>query len=214
MLFHGYRYYIIVYEVIHLTDTETLNKILSEITENHEIALNDIPDIDLYMDQVTTLFENKLNPLKRNEDDKILTKTMINNYAKAKIFPPVKSKKYTKDQIILLSLIYNLKQSLSLSDIRIVFNSIIDSESTKGKYNIEELYDTFLQMKKNELDTYSNRFNDLLASIQKKTEAASASADDKKELILLVFILIAKANTNIRMCEKIIDTFFKSDPVK
>lgn len=195
-----------------MTDTAALNKILSQITENNEIALNDIPDIDLYMDQVTTLFENKLSPLKRNEDDKILTKTMINNYAKAKIFPPVKSKKYTKDQIILLSLIYNLKQSLSLSDIGIVLNSIIDNENVKGKYNIAELYDTFLKMKKNELDNYSERFNELLSAIHEKANADAEN--NNKELILLVFILISKANTNIRMCEKIIDTFFKSDSVK
>lgn len=197
-----------------MTNTDTLNKILSEITENNEIALKDIPDIDLYMDQVTTLFENKLSPLKRNEEDKILTKTMINNYAKAKIFPPVKSKKYTKDQIILLSLIYNLKQSLSLSDIGTVFNSIIDDENVNGKYNIEELYDTFLQMKKNELDNYSDRFNELLTAIHEKATTTADTENNNKELILLVFILISKANTDIRMCEKIIDTFFKSEQAK
>lgn len=84
---------------------KNLDALVSELTEFNELTLDDIPNIDLYMDQVTTLFENKLHPLKRNEEDKIMTKTMINNYAKAKIFPPVKSKKYTKEQII-LSLIH------------------------------------------------------------------------------------------------------------
>lgn len=196
-----------------MTDTETLDKLLSEVTAFNDITINDIPNIDLYMDQVTTLFENKLNPLKRNEEDKILTKTMINNYAKAKIFPPVKSKKYNKSQIILLSLIYNLKQSLSLSDIGTVFNSIINENEGKENtiYDIEELYSAFLEMKKTELDSYNNKFHELLSSIEESSKVYKKEAASKKEIILLVFMLIAKANINIRMAEKIVDEFFKTE---
>ena len=73
------------------------------------IELNDIPNIDLYMDQVTTFMETKLSGYKRNEKDKILTKTMINNYAKARLFPPPVKKKYTKNHVMILIIIYHLK---------------------------------------------------------------------------------------------------------
>ena len=69
------------------------------IVEDAQITLDDLPDIDLYMDQVIQIFENKLEKTKRNQDEKILTKTMINNYAKGKLFFPIKNKKYTKISI-------------------------------------------------------------------------------------------------------------------
>ena len=47
------------------------------------IQPEEIPSIRLYMDQVTTFIEERLAPLKRRPQDKLLTKTMINNYAKA-----------------------------------------------------------------------------------------------------------------------------------
>ena len=60
---------------------ETL-ELLNNIKFDSNIKLDEVPEIDLYMDQVIQLFESKLSDQKRNEDEKILTKTMINNYAK------------------------------------------------------------------------------------------------------------------------------------
>ncbi|SMC19477.1 protein of unknown function [Clostridium acidisoli DSM 12555] len=187
-----------------------LNSILSDITNFTDITLNDIPNLDLYMDQVTTLFESKLSSTKRNPEDKIMTKTMINNYAKAKIFPPIKSKKYNKNQIILLCLIYNLKQSLSLSDISDVFKPIVSNLSSKDKtmLSLEELYDTFLGMKQNSMDNFKNEFDELLNEIKDKTTKLPNGENEKSHLILLILMLIENANLNIRMSQKIIDSFF------
>ncbi|MBV1821241.1 DUF1836 domain-containing protein, partial [Bacteroidales bacterium MSK.15.36] len=74
------------------------NEILETIKDlnlNETIPLSDIPKIYLYMDQVITLFENALSKTKRNNDDKILTKTMINNYTKDKLLMPADKKKYS-----------------------------------------------------------------------------------------------------------------------
>ena len=60
-------------------------EILNSLHLESNIKLDEIPEIDLYMDQVIQLFESKLSEQKRNEDEKILTKTMINNYAKGKV---------------------------------------------------------------------------------------------------------------------------------
>ena len=75
---------------------EELYALIDEIIPDHPIALTDIPEVDLYIDQVTEFIDNKLSIHKRHQKDKLLTKTMINNYAKAgilmppseKIFPP------------------------------------------------------------------------------------------------------------------------------
>ena len=79
-----------------------INKILENLIENMKlIAPNDIPNISLYMDQVTTFMDNHLYSIKRFEDDKALTKTMINNYAKNDLLPSPEKKKYTKVVLIL-----------------------------------------------------------------------------------------------------------------
>lgn len=189
---------------------ELLNQLLKEVTAFNDIALSDIPEIDLYMDQVTTLFEKKLYPLKRDKEDKIMTKTMINNYAKAKIFPPVKSKKYNKEQIILLELIYNLKQNLTLTDIDMVFTPIIEDgkKEEKALASIENLYDNFLRLKKDQLEAFETGFNELRKDITEKSKDLEGKNKDLNELILMVFMLTSGANAQKRMAEKIIDNFF------
>ena len=73
------------------------------------IRTEEIPNIEQYMDQVLTIMNERLRHTTRNpEEDKILTKTMINNYAKSDLLPPPNRKKYSKDHILLLLFIYYL----------------------------------------------------------------------------------------------------------
>ena len=74
---------------------DILNSILSSISRIDYIKPEEIPGIDLYMDQVTTFMEEHLRSSKRHSEDKILTKTMINNYAKNDLLPPPVKKKYS-----------------------------------------------------------------------------------------------------------------------
>ena len=82
------------------------------------IKPEDLPNISLYMDQVTTFMEEQLSGTKRYPDDKILTKTMINNYAKNKLLPPPEKKRYSKEHLLMLIFIYYFKNFLSISDIQ------------------------------------------------------------------------------------------------
>lgn len=87
----------------------------------------DFPDIDLYMDQVTTFMEDHLRDFTRHpEEDKILTKTMINNYVKNKVLIPPVKKKYGKDHLLLLVMIFYMKSVLSISDISQVVSPVAD----------------------------------------------------------------------------------------
>lgn len=107
---------------------DEIAKFVKDDIFEQKININEFPEIDLYMDQVIQLFESKLSSLKRNDDDKILTKTMINNYAKAKLFMKIKNKKYTKEHLILMSLIYELKGVLSINDTKTVLNEIVEKK--------------------------------------------------------------------------------------
>ena len=108
--------------------SEEMKRELDEIFDAFpHIHTTDIPGIDLYMDQVTTFLQENLRSLSRDPDgDKFLTKTMINNYVKNKVlFPPVK-KKYNRDHIMLLIVIYYMKSFLSIGDIRSILGPIMD----------------------------------------------------------------------------------------
>ena len=75
------------------TNEERLNELLAHLDSLDHIHVDEIPQIDLYMDQVTTFMEKHLGELKRYPEDKVLTKTMINNYAKNNLLPsPLKKK--------------------------------------------------------------------------------------------------------------------------
>ena len=72
---------------------QLIEHIIKELDNPNYVNPDDIPNIDLYMDQVTTFMDKYLGGCKRNEDHKILTKTMINNYAKNHLLPSPEKKK-------------------------------------------------------------------------------------------------------------------------
>ena len=96
---------------------DMLNSILNELSHLQYVHPGDIPNIDLYMDQVTTFMDEQLDSTKRYKEDKILTKTMINNYTKNNLLPPPVKKKYSREHMLLLIFIYYFKSILSIKDI-------------------------------------------------------------------------------------------------
>ena len=76
--------------------SDLLNSILGSLSRIDYIKPEEVPNIPLYMDQVTTFMDAQLASSKRYPEDKILTKTMINNYAKNDLLPPPLKKKYSK----------------------------------------------------------------------------------------------------------------------
>ena len=96
---------------------------------------DNIPNIPLYMDQVTSYLEDLFSDLRVNEADKVLTKTMINNYVKAQVISSPIKKKYDQENIIKLMMLYLLKNTLSLSQIDLLF---------KRMDNVEDMYKKFI----------------------------------------------------------------------
>lgn len=193
-----------------MLDKDHLDQLIQEVSATRQIALVDIPDIDLYMDQVTTYMDNKLEGLKRNEEDKILTKAMINNYAKAGILIPPKNKKYSKQNMILLILIYKLKQVMSINDIELLFKPLFQGLE-KDESFLENIYNAFLQLD-------ARRGSDFAEGLYREAESiASITGDlksvDREEMqwMLLAMILAARADAQKRLAEKIIDHYLHKD---
>lgn len=120
---------------------EFVNSVVKRLAQMTYIRPDEIPNIDLYMDQVTTFMEDHLKDTKRNSDDKILTKTMINNYAKNDLLPPPVKKKYSEDHMIMLIFIYYFKNVLSISDIQSLLTPLSEGFfGGKGSVSLEKVY--------------------------------------------------------------------------
>jgi hypothetical protein len=194
-----------------MLNKDELIKLINELSLLDDIKLSDIPDMNLYMEQVTTLIDDKLGHLKRAEEDKILTKTMINNYTKSGILMPPKNKKYNKQHIILLVLIYYLKQILSINDIHTLLAPILNDIETLDDdlISINDIYSTFLEIKHNEFEDYSDIFGSKFNLIDEKISKIDSENKSKAELFLIVIMLVAQADAQKRLAEKIIDKYFK-----
>lgn len=177
-----------------MNENEILN-ILKEYIEIDDISADKIPNIELYMDQVTTFIEDNLKYYKRNDEQKIMTKTMINNYIKDKILDPPNKKKYNKNHLILLILIYYLKPILSINDIGLILKN-------KQGY-IADIYDKFIDYKKISDNKFYNDMENFIKDIQK-------NEDDDTSLILFLLNIINEASQRKYLAEKIIDLYFKN----
>ena len=109
-------------------DFETIMKI-------HIPRWNELPEIDLYLDQVVNYIEKYLGQYNANKEDKIITKTMINNYVKQGIMPAPTKKKYNREHIAYLIVICVLKQVYSMSDIGILIALTIQYFEISKAYN-------------------------------------------------------------------------------
>jgi hypothetical protein len=181
---------------------------------SNNIDLNDFPELDLYMDQVMQLFETRLAYTKRNPNDKVLTKTMINNYAKDNLLMKIKNKKYTKNHLILMGLIYNLKGALSLTDIKTLLTPIIETFDNDEEYPLYDVYQSFLDiydLNLGELKESSHRIEENTLNILKNK---NKNLGDYEEKFLLACAYVSMSNLFRRMSERIIDECFEDKKEK
>ena len=177
---------------------EEILKFIDDLEIDNKIQLKDIPDLDLYMDQVIQLFEGKLSTLKRTDDDKVLTKTMINNYAKAKLLMSIKNKKYSKEHLILMSLIYDFKGILSISDIKTILDPIVQKYEKGESYDLRNLYEKYLEINREDSTVFKEFFEKEVSKIKNE----EIQYEDK---FLLISSMILMSNMYRRIGEKLID---------
>lgn len=188
---------------------EEVEYLLSELHTGEYFDSNKIPEIDLYMDQVIQLFENHLSYTKRYEEDKILTKTMINNYSKEKILLPTINKKYSKEHIILMLLTYDLKQIMSINDIKKLFNPIVEGNLKENEsIDLISLYDKYLILKEKQRLEEKKYIASLLESVEEIYINDNGQKEEYEKTLLILLSMINIATDNKRLTEKILDNYF------
>jgi len=184
-------------------DKEKIVGLVKQVVEDGVVLeYSKIPEIDLYMDQLTTFTEDKLKTYKRRVDDKILTKTMINNYSKDKLIPPSTNKKYSRSHMALILMVYHLKNSMAINDIGKLLGSFGMEES-----HINELYDAFTEIQRIENERLESEVAerlDLLAGLERGGGLAE----------MAIISLLMDANAKIRAAEKILDELVDKTEIK
>lgn len=188
------------------SNDQRLQEILKRLDGLSYVKPARIPDIDLYMDQVTTFMDESLKKAKRNPDDKILTKTMINNYAKNNLLPPPVKKKYNKEHILLLIFIYYFKNMLSFHDIEQLFGPITKMNFAEdSELSLAEIYEEIFSLEKEQMER-------LKEDVQVKFACASETFTEVKEEdreYLQLFAFICELGFDVylkkQMMENLID---------
>ena len=185
---------------------DLLGSILKSIDRIDYIKPEDIPNIDLYMDQVTTFMEEGLSRTKRYPEDKILTKTMINNYAKNHLLPPPEKKKYTREHMLVLIFIYYFKNILSIKDIETLMDPLTAKYfGTDEDFGMREIYEEVCALQKSRIDSTEKDITRIYRDSMETFE--DAPAEDREMLRKFTFICSLAFDVYVKkqVIEKLID---------
>ena len=178
-----------------------VKNILEEI---NAFNIDDIPNIDLYMDQVTTYLNDKFAATKRHDDDKLMTKTMINNYAKSRLLPSPEKKKYSKDHIMVLIMIFFFKNILSINDVTKLLTPMLKTYFHNEEIPLETIINNFLSYAKK-----CNLSESILKEVRDSAEIFDKmEVEDKDYLQTVGLITMLSYDTFVRkiLIEKLIDS--------
>ncbi len=154
------------------------------------------------MDQVTTFMEKGLSPTKRYEEDKILTKTMINNYAKNNLLPPPLKKKYSREHMIVLIFIYYFKNILSIRDIEQLLQPLTEKHfHTDAPLQIDQIYQEVCELEKMQIPDLKEE----LQKIYQKSEESFSDAPDEYREDLKTFSFICSLSFDIYLKKMIVE---------
>lgn len=187
--------------------SDMLKSIFDTFSGLDYIRPEDIPNIDLYMDQVTTFMEDHLKKTRRHPGDKILTKTMINNYAKNDLLPPPTKKKYSREHMLVLIFIYYFKNLLSITDIQALLKPLTEKYFKNDKdFGMEEIYKEVFSLEKGELEKLQKDMEEKYAVSQETFK--DAPEEDREFLQLFSFICILAFDTYMKktLIEKLVDS--------
>ena len=192
---------------------DILNSIFDSLDHVDYIRPEEIPNIDLYMDQVTTFMDEHFSSTKRYSEDKILTKTMINNYTKNNLLPPSVKKKYSREHMLLLILIYYFKNILSIKDIETILEPLREKYfAADSTLQLSDIYREVCEMEKSRIEPMKASVREAYGKAQSSFENVP-DGEEKDELQLFTFLCSLSFDVYLKkmMIEKIIDELASKD---
>ncbi len=187
-----------------MIDREALYRVAEDAVRDEELSAGEIPAIDLYVDQIINLVNEKLKGGSDRYSERQLTKTMINNYSKDGLITPVKGKKYNKEQIVQILTVYTLKNTLSMGEIKRMLHGAYETEGFDGEA-LAQIYDRYIALKR-ENRTYSM---EILEELMRRYELEER---DESEQMLLIGSLLSLSAFLRNMAQAILEESYPPLP--
>lgn len=188
---------------------EFVKNTIEEYVSKGKINANDFPEMEIYMDQAETFLNKELGVYKKNEKDKVVTKTMIGNYVKHNMMPRPVNKKYSKDHLIMLSLIYYLKGTFQMEEIEKIVHPLIENYNSEfdDKIDLPALYEGILGIQAKEQESLAQSVTNMIEKSKYHLRETELSDDDMLELFMLIVNLSMKADAQKFLAHKLLQEY-------
>ena len=167
--------------------------IAREMSRAPQIQPEEIPDLEIYMDQLTTYLDKRLSFYSREAEAPFITRSMVNNYSKARLLPPPVSKRYSRIHMMVLSLICQLKRLFTIQDLGRLLAPVSQEKQAEGLYRL------FLEAQREVFARTPEITRELLAP-------RDGEGDGLEEKSALVVQLAVRAQRDLLLAERILDT--------
>lgn len=176
-----------------------INKLLNASMDRGSLDPEQIPNLDLYIDQIIMLIEKFVGT--QPDGQPPLTRTMIHNYSKAGLISPVKGKKYSKEHIMEMFAVYSLKNTLSIEQIKRVLCALDDGQQDL----LNEKYQEYLQENQTLRETFCREIENMMEGV---------SSDDYAELYTRLLLLADMAQMLTDFARRIAEQCYPEPPAK
>ena len=189
---------------------EFVKKTIEEFIEGGVIDPKDFPDMELYMDQTVLFLDKKLGIYKRDPKEPVMTKTMIANYVKHDMIPRPQNKRYKKEHLLLLALIFHLKGVFQMQDIEKLMEPLTDNYKSEfdEKFDFARIYQGICEVFDEKKEELAHEVDAEMGAIKDKLAQYEFADDDTTELFMLIAVLSMKADAQKYLAQKLLSEYF------
>lgn len=190
---------------------EYLKTQLAKLKDAGLITTRELPDMDLYIDQVSTVFQKFLDKLDGNLADKYVTKPMINNYAKRGLIARPDGKRYTKDHMVMIAMVIYLRSIFKMEDISKIMKPLIDNYSSEYEDTIspELVYALAQEATENCRQEFLSGIDESVSVIKNKIEDTDLADDQSMEVLVLILTLAMRAEMEKYLADRLMKVYFE-----
>ncbi len=153
----------------------------SRLEEHILPTWEELPALELYMDQVIALLTDYLTFLPKEEGlDATITAAAINNYVRKKIMPPPIKKRYTRIHLAYLVMICSLKQCVSISYIQRMIPLTLTEDQ------VHSLYNEYVKHHRKTVLGYIEQMNHTVSTLLAESETADRGVSNIATILAVV----------------------------
>ncbi|MDR1134910.1 MAG: DUF1836 domain-containing protein [Clostridiales Family XIII bacterium] len=189
---------------------EYLREAMDAFTESSLIEAEDFPDIELYADQVIGFLNEKLKVYGEEPEKQIISKTMISNYIKHNMLPRPVKKKYNSDHMIMLALIFHLRNTFRMNEIELIMKPFLDNYDSAfdDKIDFRALYKALYPVLKEE---HVRSAEGIMKSVENVKDAIwdeGVEDDDTTELFSVLLSIALQMDAAKYAARKLLDEYY------